>query len=110
MLFKKKYKIKQMGSSFDRLVNYNLSSDLDISDQMIELADAILANCPVLINFDTMEDLDSSNRVLSFLSGLIYAIGGKSFQIGKELYLIASDEAFNDGSLDKWIKEFQERK
>lgn len=109
MLFKKKkYKVKNMGTSFDRLVNYNLSEDVDIDDQMLELADAILANCPVLVNYDSLKNVKKSNHVLSFLSGVIYSIGGESYQIGNELFLIATDKAFEDGSLYKWIKEFKQ--
>ena len=60
----------------------------------------------VIKNFDTVEDTNKCNRVLSFLSGLIYAVSGKSYQIGAESYLIAIPEAFEDGSLEKWVKEF----
>ena len=106
MLRKKKVDAKGFGTSFDRLLNYNLKEDVDIDDQMLELADAILSNCPVLINFDTVKDVNKSNHILSFLSGIIYAVGGEAYQIGKELYLIATDKAFADGSLHKWVKEF----
>lgn len=106
MFGKKKIKIKNLGTSFDRLLNYNLTEEQDVDTQMLELADSILGNCPVLINFDTLKDVSKCNHVLSFLSGLIYAIGGEAYQIGSELYLIASDVAFQDGSLYKWVKEF----
>lgn len=106
MFGKKKINIKNLGTSFDRLLNYNLTDEYDIDTQMLELADAILGNCPVLINFDMLKDVNKCNHVLSFLSGLIYAIGGEAYQISKELYLIASDVSFEDGSLYKWIKEF----
>ncbi len=106
MIRKKKVNIKKLGTSFDRLLNYNLTEELDVDDQMLELADAILGNCPVLINFDKMKDVHKCNHVLSFLSGLIYAIDGESYQIGQESYLIATAVAFEDGSLHKWIKEF----
>lgn len=107
MFGKKRTKsIKNIGSSFDRLLNYNLTEDIDVNEQMLELADSILGRCPVLVNFDRMKDTNKCNQVLSFLSGVIYSINGESYQIGKESYLIASDEAFQDGSLHKWIKQF----
>ena len=106
MVGKKKINKKNLGTSFDRLLNYNLKNDETIEDQMIELAEAILSGCPVLLNFDTVEDTNKCNRVLSFLSGLIYAVSGKSYQIGTESYLIAIPQAFEDGSLEKWVKEF----
>ena len=52
------------------------------------------------------KDVNVCNRVLSFLSGLNYAIAGRVYQIGAESYLIASSAAFEDGSLEKWVKEF----
>ena len=106
MTGKKKINKKNLGTSFDRLLNYNLKNDETIEDQMIELAEAILSDCPVLLNFDTVKDVNVCNRVLSFLSGLNYAIAGRVYQIGAESYLIASDAAFLDGSLEKWVKEF----
>ena len=106
MAAKKKISKKNLGTSFDRLLSYNLQDDGTIDDQMIELAEAILSDCPVLLNFDTVKDVNVCNRVLSFLSGLNYAIAGRGYQIGAESYLIASDAAFSDGSLEKWVKEF----
>ena len=76
---KKKINKKNLGTSFDRLLSYNLVDD---------------------------ETIDVCNRVLSFLSGLNYAIAGRVYQIGAESYLIASPNAFEDGSLEKWVKEF----
>lgn len=105
MFRKKKVNIKKLGTSFDRLLNYNLLENADVDDQMLMLADAILSNCPVCINFDGVEDVNKCNHVLSFLSGLIYAINGESYQIGKESYLIATAAAFEDGSLYKHIKD-----
>ena len=105
-MLKKKLKTKELGTSFDRLLNYNLVESLDIDDQMLELADAILSNCPILVNFEKISDVSKCNHVLSFLSGIIYSIGGESYQIGNESYLIASKVAFEDGSLHRYVKEF----
>lgn len=106
MFKKKKVSPKEYGTSFDRLLNYNFNLDLDLDDQMLDLADAILGNCPVLVNFEKIKDVNKANHILSFLSGIIYAVGGDSYQIGNESYLIATDKAFEDGSLKKWVKEF----
>ena len=48
MAILKKVNKKNLGTSFDRLLSYNLHDDGTIDDQMIELADAILSDCPVL--------------------------------------------------------------
>ncbi len=106
LLKKKKVNQKEFGTSFDRLLNYNITEDLDIDDQMLELADSLLTNCPILVNFQSVKDVDKCNHVLSFLSGVIYAVGGESYQIGNESYLIATDKAFEDGSLKRWVGEF----
>ncbi len=103
---KKRISSKEFGTSFDRLLNYNITEDLDIDDQMLELADSVLSNCPILVNFEAVKDVNKCNQVLSFLSGVIYACGGESYQIGNESYLIASDKAFEDGSLRRWVVEF----
>ena len=51
---KKKINKKNLGTSFDRLLSYNLVDDDTIEDQMIELAEAIMSDCPVLLNFETV--------------------------------------------------------
>ena len=106
-MFKKKLKVKKtLGTSFDRLLNYNFNEEADIDEQIFQLADSILGNCPVLINFEKVKDNNKINRVLSFLSGVIYSVEGESYPIGRNSYLFATDQAFSDGSLHKWVKDF----
>lgn len=107
-MFKNKFRIKgkTLGSSFDRLLSYNFDDNADVDEQIFKLSDSILGNCPVLINFDKVKDNNKINRVLAFLSGVIYAVQGESYPIGKVSFLFGTDQAFSDGSLYKWVKDF----
>ena len=46
------------------------------------------------------------NYVVSFLSGVVYALEGTVYRFGDETRLFASGRAFEDGTLKKYIKDF----
>ena len=51
-MFRKKKREEQLGTSFDRLYNYNYDNSKSIDEQFMRLADIIIDNRPVIINFD----------------------------------------------------------
>lgn len=106
MLGKKRKEEKNLGSSFDRLLNYTLKKNEDINIQLLELANIIMANRPILINFEEIKSIGEVNYVVSFLSGVVYALEGTVYRFGDETRLFASGRAFEDGTLKKYIKDF----
>ncbi len=103
---KQKINIKTVGTSFDRLLPCYLSEKVDFSIQMSEFADALLSNCPILLDFSKSKDTKKCNQMLAFLEGVLYVIDGQTHPISDESYLMGSKKAFQDGSLKRWIKEF----
>lgn len=106
MLGRKKKQERKLGSAFDRLLNYTFRKDEDIDAQLLDLADIIIANRPLLANFEEIENVGEVNYAISFLSGVVYALGGSTYRLGEETRLFASGEAFEDGTLKKYINDF----
>lgn len=106
MFGKRKNEERKIGSAFDRLLNYTFKKDEDIDVQLLELADIIIANRPLLANFEEMENINEVNHTISFLSGVVYALGGAVYRLGDETRLFATAKAFEDGTLQKYIKDF----
>lgn len=106
MFGKNKKEEKKLGSAFDRLLNYTFKKDEDMDTQLIELADMVIANRPLLANFEQLESLNKVNNAIAFLSGVIYAQDGEMYILSKETRLFATGKALEDGSLKKYIKDF----
>lgn len=105
MLGKKKKEEKNLGSSFDRLLQYALKNE-DIDTQLIDLADIIITNRPIIINFEAVSSVGEVNYVVSFLSGVTYALEGEAYRFGDETRLFASGKALEDGTVKRYIKDF----
>ncbi len=103
-MFKKEKKLYV--NSFDRLYQIVLKNE-NINDQLIDLADKIINDCPVLVVFSEITDEKTANYVSVFLSGVCYALNGKTCQIGNESYLFASAESLKDGSINQYLKEME---
>lgn len=103
---RKKKEIRKLGSAFDRLLNYTFKKDEDINSQLLDLADIVMANRPLLANFEEIKSIGEVNYAISFLSGVVYALGGTVYSLGSEVRLFATGEAFEDGTLQKYIKDF----
>ncbi len=106
-MFSKKEK-KQLVNSFDLLHQVILKNDPSPLEEMLNLADLLIEGRGVLALFSEVEDASVANHVLAFLSGVVYGLNGSVYQINKETFLFASEEALKDGSLDEYIKEIGE--
>ncbi len=102
---KKKPEIK-LGSSFDRILNHSFKKDEDIDSQLLDLADILIANRPLLLNFEEIESLGEINHAVSFLAGVVYALNGEVYRLGEETRLFATGVALEDGSIQGYIKDF----
>lgn len=110
MLFKKNKKTKEeknlkndsLLTSFDRMVYVVVKQCSD--DEMFEISDHIISGKPVLANFDNV-DIASANTLLSFVSGVVYALKGEITKINPRLFLFGRKEAYEDDSLRKFLEE-----
>ena len=53
-----------------------------------QLADRFQADQPVIVNLQTA-DRDLARRIIDFISGLCYALGGKMEKVADQVYLLA---------------------
>ena len=106
MFNKNKRKESKLGSSFDRLLNYTFKDDEDMDTQLLDLADIVMANRPLLANFEEIKSVGNVNHAISFLSGVVYALDGEVHRLGEETRLFATGEALEDGTLQRYIKDF----
>ena len=106
-LFKKKDSSNKRRStslltSFDRL-EYAVVSDSD-DEELFRISDIILSGKAVLANFDRI-DYKRANEMLSFLSGVVYALEGEVIKLDNKLFLFGSKEEFADGSLHQYVED-----
>ena len=52
-----------------------------------------------------MVEVEVANKMIGFLSGVVYALEGKTFFTDDKTILFASKKNFEDGSLNQFIKE-----
>jgi cell division inhibitor SepF len=57
-------------------------------DEAAEIADSLKSRQAVLMNLE-MTETDTSRRLLDFLSGVAYALGGKIMRVSAQAYIIA---------------------
>jgi len=89
--------------AFERVEFVVMEKDLDI----MKIADNLLFGTPIMMNFEEYDD-NESNKIITFLSGVTYAIDGEIEQIQKKIFLFASKDDYKDGSLRKFVKEYKE--
>ena len=66
----------------------------------------ILAGYPVLANFENL-DKDEANKLLAFVSGVLYAMDGKILKIQARMFLLARKEEFEDGTLYQYYEDLK---
>ncbi|MGM9899894.1 MAG: cell division protein SepF [Bacilli bacterium] len=104
-MFKKKNKEQALGTSFDRLLNYNYTPSKSIDEQFIELAEVLMENRPIAINFEEISPTTEVDRAVAFLSGVVYALNGEVHRLGPKTFLFASDVALKDGTIRYYISD-----
>jgi len=76
-------------------------------EDVMKLANKLLKGIPLIINFEEFE-LIEANKVITFLSGVIYAIDGEIEMIQPLIFLFATKTDYKDGSLRKFVGEYKE--
>lgn len=105
-MFKRNKKTEtKIGSAFESLLYYTFDENRVVDEQIAELADCLIANRPVVANLEDMTDVEESNRAIAFLSGVVYALEGAVYPLGKETFLFGTKIAYSDGTLYRYIKD-----
>lgn len=89
--------------AFERIEFIMMKADIDI----FKLGDKLLKGTPLILNFEDHNDIEA-NKVITFLSGVTYAIDGEIEQIKDKIFLFATKKDYKDGSLRKFVNEYKE--
>ena len=73
-------------------------------DQVLDFANLLKSGKPLLLSFQLV-DVETANKIIGFLSGVVYALDGKTHFTDEKTILFASKKNFEDGSLNQFIKE-----
>ena len=69
--------------------------------------DKLKEGSPVCLNFEKI-DVVSANKVLAFMIGATYALGGKTLEIRNKIYLFVLKDQLEDGSISNWLLQYKE--
>jgi|GEM_PF-1313928 len=72
-------------------------------DKLTMLATKLINGSPLILNFEQLS-IDDSNRVVAFLSGVIYTIEGEILTIKEKIFLFGPKEVYDDGSVKKMLE------
>ncbi len=89
-------------TAFDKIKYESIKDSTD--ETLFNICDMILDGFPVLAQFDKVS-LDEANRMLSFISGVVYATDGRIMKLDSRLFLMARKEEFEDGSLYQYYED-----
>ena len=89
--------------AIDRVEFIVMNKKLDV----MKLANKLLKGIPLIVNFEEYHVIES-NKVITFLSGVIYALDGEIEMIQSKIFLFATKEDYKDGSLRRFVSEYKE--
>ncbi|KKB39268.1 cell division protein SepF [Bacillus thermotolerans] len=69
-----------------------------------EIADHLKYKKAVIINLQRIQH-DQAKRVIDFLSGTVYAVGGEIQQLGPKIFLCTPENVEVDGSITQFLAE-----
>ncbi|TVP94237.1 MAG: cell division protein SepF [Acholeplasmatales bacterium] len=90
-------------TAYARTAFIKMSEDIDVFD----LADKLMLRQPLIVNFETY-DLVESNRVIVFLSGVIYALDGEVEVLRERIFAFATKPDMKDKTLREFIARYKE--
>ncbi|MCI2253186.1 cell division protein SepF [Domibacillus sp. PGB-M46] len=73
-----------------------------------EIADHLKAKKAVVVNLQRIQT-DQARRIVDFLSGTVYAIGGEIQQIGEKIFFCAPENVEISGNITQFGQQDQER-
>lgn len=80
---------------------------MDDNEDVFKLAKKLLKGIPLMVNFETYNQIEA-NKVITFLSGVTYAMDGEIEMIQDKIFLFATKKDYKDGSLRKFVNEYKE--
>ncbi len=89
-------------TAFDKIKFVVINENKD--EKLFDACDAILSGHPLLLKFESLE-INDANKMLAFISGVIYATEGKIFKVESHLFLLGRKEEFEDGSLYQYYED-----
>ncbi|WP_035369525.1 cell division protein SepF [Acholeplasma hippikon] len=85
----------------ERILMEQLRNDDDA--YITKLARQMMEGAPLILNFDQLH-IDRANKVISFMSGVVYAISGQIVEINETTYLFGNKDLYTDGSVEAWLR------
>lgn len=73
---------------------------------LTKLATNVINGNPLIINLESI-DVDNANKVIAFLTGVVYAIEGETYVISEKIILFGNSEVYDDGSIRKLLDEIE---
>ncbi len=101
-LKKKKFDRKNLITAFDLMQSETVQS----RDQLFDLCDIIINGRAVLANFEKLSKEDA-NYMLTFISGVVYALDGEVHKTSLKTFLFARKEQFEDETLHQFIEDIK---
>ena len=98
---KKEKQIISPLSSFQILERIVVQSE----EQLLDLANLLKSGKPLLLSFELI-DVAQANRMIGFLSGVVYAMDGITYFTEPKTVLFGSAQNFADGTLRQFMKEY----
>ncbi len=96
---KKKVKVEVIPTS-EKIYWEQLKND---DDQYItSLAKKMIDGSPLILNFEGLH-VDRANKVIAFLSGVVYGVNGHILGINDLTYLFGNQACYDDGTLETWL-------
>lgn len=89
----------------EQIVFEKLSSDDD--NYLTGLADLLIKGQPLILNFDAL-DIDQANKTIAFFSGIVYAIQGEIVNVQEKVFMFATKDVYEDGTMEEFLKEIVE--
>lgn len=71
-----------------------------VYSEVQEIADVLLANQSVVLNFHRMEK-EQAKKIVDFLMGAIYAVDGDMQRVGNEIFICTPKQVEIDGVIDQ---------
>jgi cell division inhibitor SepF len=99
---KRKFDRRNLITAFD-LMQSEIVKD---KDQLLDLCDIIMRGRAVLANFEKLS-VDDANYMLTFLSGVVYALEGEVHKTGSRTFLFAGKKQYIDGTLHQFIEDIK---
>lgn len=90
-------------TAFDRVEFVMMDKDIDV----LKLANQLLYGTPLIVNFESFNEVEA-NKVITFLSGVTFAIDGEIEEIQAKIFLFATKADYKDGSLRKFVKDYKQ--